>query len=257
MWERMTEVISPRKVWLLLDEWSSVPIELQPFLADLIRRSIFPVRGVVTKVAAIEQRSQFALPSSQGNYLGLEVGADAAADINLDDFMVFDNDASRARAFYRSLLSKHVAATEVIQESTLSLDSEPMFLRLAFTQVNTFDELVRASEGVPRDAINIVIQAAQYAGTEPISMEHIRRGLRTPGTNGIKRRQSVQTSVLESYCTGSYGKLLEREELVHSYSAVTLGTPCLRPFLTLVCYIFLSGTFLHRMSQAFGTMYSN
>jgi hypothetical protein len=175
MWERMTEVISPRKVWLLLDEWSSVPIELQPFLADLIRRSIFPVRGVVTKVAAIEQRSQFALPSSQGNYLGLEVGADAAADINLDDFMVFDNDASRARAFYRSLLSKHVAATDVIQESTLSLDSEPMFLRLAFTQVNTFDELVRASEGVPRDAINIVIQAAQYAGTEPISMDHIRR----------------------------------------------------------------------------------
>jgi hypothetical protein len=50
-----------------------------------------------------------------------------------------------------------------------------MFLRRAFTQVPTFDELVRASEGVPRDAINIVIQAAQYAGTDPISMEHVRR----------------------------------------------------------------------------------
>jgi hypothetical protein len=131
--------------------------------------------NTVTKIAAIEQRSQFVVPSSQGNYLGIEMGADAAADINLDDFMVFDNDARRARAFYRSLLHKHVVATDVIEQSTLSLDSETVFVRHAFTQINTFDELVRASEGVPRDAINIVIQAAQYAGAEPITMEHIRR----------------------------------------------------------------------------------
>ena len=175
IWDRMTRVISPRRVWLLLDEWSSVPIELQPFLADLVRRSIFPVRNVVTKIAAIEQRSNFSVSAPQGNYLGIEVGADAAADINLDDFMVFDNDATRARAFYRSLLYKHVATTDILEQSAVMLDSETAFVRLAFTQINTFDELVRASEGVPRDAINIVIQAAQYAATEPITMPHIRR----------------------------------------------------------------------------------
>jgi hypothetical protein len=175
IWERMTSAISPRRVWLLLDEWSSVPIELQPFLADLIRRSVFPIHSVTTKIAAIEQRSQFMFAAPQGNYLGIEVGADAAADINLDDFMVFDNDAARARAFYRSLFYKHVSATDAVEEAGLHLDSELMFVRLAFTQGNTFDELVRASEGVPRDAINILIQAAQYAVSEPITMPHVRR----------------------------------------------------------------------------------
>jgi len=175
IWEEMTGIISPRSVWLLLDEWSSVPIELQPYLADLVRRSIFPVRGVVTKIAAIEQRSSFSFPQEKGNYVGIEVGADAAADINLDDFMVFDNDASRARNFYKSLIFKHLQATETFRKSALGIDSEVAFLRSAFTQVNTFDELVRAAEGVPRDAINIVIQAAQYAGNNPVAVEDIRR----------------------------------------------------------------------------------
>lgn len=172
---RITDVISPRKVWLLLDEWSSVPIDLQPYLADLLRRCVYPVRNIVTKIAAIEQRSQFSLPAPQGTYLGIEVGADAAADINLDDFMVFDNDSMRARNFYRSLLHKHVTSTEIMNEATFSLDSDVAFTQTAFTQINTFDELVRASEGVPRDSINIVIQAAQYADSEAISVQHIRR----------------------------------------------------------------------------------
>ena len=37
VWEEMIDIITPRSVWLLLDEWSSVPIDLQPYLADLVR----------------------------------------------------------------------------------------------------------------------------------------------------------------------------------------------------------------------------
>jgi hypothetical protein len=171
----MIKIISPRSVWLLLDEWSSIPIELQPYLADLVRRSIFPVCGLVVKIAAIEQRSSFSLAQDRNNYLGIDLGADAAADVNLDDFMVFDNDEVRARSFYRSLLFKHIQATGFLSSSSLNIETEVAFLRTAFTQVNTFDELVRASEGVPRDAINIVIQAAQYAGASAIAIEDIRR----------------------------------------------------------------------------------
>jgi len=175
IWEEMINVIAPKSVWVLLDEWSSVPIELQPYLADLVRRSIFPVRGVVVKIAAIEQRAMFSFPQQRGNYIGIELGADAAADVNLDDFMVFDNDATRSRAFYQSLFFKHIQATDIFQNAQLQMDSEMALIREAFTQINTFDELVRASEGVPRDAINIVIQAAQYAGLNPIAVEDIRR----------------------------------------------------------------------------------
>ena len=179
IWEEMTSIIRPRSIWVLLDEWSSIPFELQPYLADLVRRAIFPVKGVVVKIAAIEQRSSFSFPQEQGNYIGIELGADAAADVNLDDFMVFDNDSGRSRSFYSRFFFKHIQATDAFKEADNGIDTETSFLRRAFTQINTFDELVRASEGVPRDAINIVIQAAQYAGETTISVEHVRRAAHT------------------------------------------------------------------------------
>ena len=175
IWERLVDLVSPRRTWVLLDEWSSLPLDLQPLLADFFRRTFFSVKSVVVKIAAIEQRSRFAVAQENHSYLGIEIGADVAADINLDDFMVFDNDAERARQFYTNLLYKHVVSTDIIEESNLDINSEDEFLRLSFTQVNTFDELVRASEGVPRDTINIAIQAAQYAGSNQIAMEHVRK----------------------------------------------------------------------------------
>lgn len=81
--------ISPRRLWLLLDEWSAVPMDLQPYLADLLRRCILPVNGVSVKIAAIEQRSRFQLAGKDNEYTGIELGADVTVDLNLDDFMAF------------------------------------------------------------------------------------------------------------------------------------------------------------------------
>ncbi len=76
-----------RHLWVLLDEWSSIPIELQPYLADLIRRSLFSVQGITVKIAAIEHRSNLMINRGRGDYIGIETGADASADVNLDDFI--------------------------------------------------------------------------------------------------------------------------------------------------------------------------
>jgi len=167
---RIADAMAGNRVWVLLDEWSSVPGELQPFLADLLRRSLFPTPGITVKIAAIEQRSQFQCPPTNGDYVGIEVGADASADVNLDDFMVFDNDANRAKAFFRDLLFRHFQATE----SDQSVPSAQELIRRAFTQTRAFEEFVRASEGVPRDAINILALAAQKALDDPVSIDHVR-----------------------------------------------------------------------------------
>ena len=76
-------------------------MDLQPYLADLVRRSLFPVREITVKIAAIEYRSRFQLRPEAGDYIGIELGADVSTDVNLDDFMVFDNDELRAREFFK------------------------------------------------------------------------------------------------------------------------------------------------------------
>ena len=175
---KLSEAIG-RQVWVVLDEWSSIPLDLQPYLGDLLRRTILPAPGYTVKIGAIEQRSRFRLPTEEGDYVGLELGADVTADVNLDDFMVFENDAQRAKVFFTDLLFKHFASVAPPHEdASLPVDGSELVQR-AFTQVTAFDEFIRASEGVPRDAINIVGLAAQKALSDSISVAHIRTAART------------------------------------------------------------------------------
>jgi len=127
------------------------------------------------KVAAIEYRSRFQLSESQGDYVGIEVGADASTDIDLDSFMVFDNDESRSRNFFKSLFYKHLVVSDDLSATEIAGWTPEQIVSCSFTQISSFDELVRAAEGVPRDAIHIASLAAQYAVNDKISIQHIRR----------------------------------------------------------------------------------
>src|ERR1043165_3543380 len=78
----VVEAINPHRIWIFLDEWSVIPRNLQPVLADFVRRSLFPLPGVTVKIGAIEYRTRFREVGPGGEYVGIEVGADAAADLN-------------------------------------------------------------------------------------------------------------------------------------------------------------------------------
>jgi hypothetical protein len=168
------QVLPKRQLIIALDEWVAIPYELQPYLADLLRRALFPVKGVVVKIAAIEQRSNFRLRGQFRDYVGIEVGGDVSTAIDLDDFMVFENDEARATRFLRDLIYKHYKA----EVPSTEINSGEELVRVAFTQANAFEEFVKAAEGVPRDAINILSIAAQKASDTKISIPHIRSAAR-------------------------------------------------------------------------------
>jgi hypothetical protein len=77
-------------------------------------------------------------------------------------------------------------------------------LRLLFTQVTALQELVRAAEGVPRDALNIVARAAVRAGDTRISTEHVRAAAAQVYTttkaaliNGVPLAQRLLNVIIE------------------------------------------------------------
>jgi hypothetical protein len=175
---KLATALTNKRVWLLLDEWSAVPIELQPYLADLIRRALFPSKAISVKIAAIEKRSRFQLALKDGDYIGIELGGDASADLNMDDFMVFDNDEEKAIRFFKTLVFKHIKTLASHGEFTIP-ESETELIRTAFTQDNAFREFVRAAEGIPRDAFCILSLAAQKNIASPISMDTIRKSSKT------------------------------------------------------------------------------
>ncbi|MFI1503848.1 hypothetical protein [Streptomyces sp. NPDC020597] len=173
--EKITDQLHPRRIWVLLDEWTSIPISLQPILADMLRRTIFPLRGWVVKVGAIERRSMFYQPMAHGtDYLGLEPSADTGASLNLDEHLQEGEAGPEARAFFAELIYRHLEVLlEEHNKGTPYGDHNALIRDLCAP--GAFEELVRAAEGVPRDAIQLLGKAARCAGRNRIQRAHVRK----------------------------------------------------------------------------------
>ncbi|QNQ39417.1 hypothetical protein [Brucella intermedia] len=171
----LVEVLGISRLWLLVDEWSEIPLVLQPYLADLLRRTVLPIGRITLKIAAIDHRSNFSISHTRGEYIGLELGADISADLNLDDFLVFDNKEGKASDFFKRLIFQHYLNSEHYSQEIRNADK---LIQIAFTQQPVFDEFVRAVEGVPRDALNLAAKVATKAFGSSIAMTHVRAGSR-------------------------------------------------------------------------------
>ncbi len=167
-----------KRFWILLDEWTGIPVDLQPFLAEMLRKLFFGQPQVTVRIAAIPYRTNWRIPGDQGQYLGIEVGAELFCLLDLDEFVVFPartgaEHADRSRLFFQNLIFRHLNYAL----STMELKALPdiaVMMSLLFTQVTAHDELVRAAEGVPRDALTILGRAALRSGGEKISVNHVR-----------------------------------------------------------------------------------
>lgn len=161
-----------KELWILIDEWSETPLDLQPYLAELLRRILYPIPSITVKIAAIAHRCNFMQYDFETNAsIGIELGSDASSVINLDEYMVFDNDSEAAKEFFKNLLHRHVIA---LDQNSVCDHNPSLFINDVFSQTSAFDEFVRASEGIPRDAIHMISLAAQRALTSKISIAHIR-----------------------------------------------------------------------------------
>lgn len=158
-----------KRLWLLIDEWAEVPYELQPTLADLLKRTFFTCAGVTVKITAIEHRSLFRSPKPDGHsYIGLELGSDTGETVSLDERQAIRGSTSEMEAFIPTLLAQHMATSGFVP-SSISL---PELLEKSFTD-GAVSTLVLASEGNPRDSLNLVAKAARNAGAGRISPRHV------------------------------------------------------------------------------------
>jgi hypothetical protein len=157
-------VLVDKKIFILLDEWSTLPHDLQPYLAEFLKRGVLPVQRATVKIAALEQRSSFNLRDG-GNHIGFELGADIAITQDLDDTYVFDRNQTGISRFYADVLFRHLLL-EVPKDylyATYKIREPEEFISQAFTGQGTFTELARAAEGVIRDLINVFTMAFFHA----------------------------------------------------------------------------------------------
>jgi hypothetical protein len=157
--------LSSLDLYILLDEWSSVPQDIQPYLAEFLKRGVLPVSACVLKIASLEYRSHFNTRRDGGELIGFELGADISTAQDLDDYYVFDRNPDQIATIYADMLLRHLAIElpeHYLADSYRASTGEHLASKL-FTERATFNELARASEGVVRDLINIFTLAFFHA----------------------------------------------------------------------------------------------
>ncbi len=149
-------LLSKFNLIILLDEWSSLPQDLQPYLAEFLKRGVLPVRQATLKIAAIEQRSVFSIKSND-DIIGFELGADISMTQDLDDIYVYDRNPDAISQLYSDIILKHleIDLPEKYLQSRYGITSGTSLMSKMFTEKKTFYEMSRSVEGVIRDLINI------------------------------------------------------------------------------------------------------
>jgi hypothetical protein len=164
--------LTDTRLYLLIDEWASLPADLQPYLAEFLKRGVLPIQRATLKIASLEYRSRFSTQDEHGP-IGFELGADVATAPDLDDYYVYDRNPDVVADAYSTILHRHLSVDlppDYLKEKHRAGDGPELASRL-FTERETFKELARAAEGVIRDLINIFTLAffnAQRRGRDSI-----------------------------------------------------------------------------------------
>lgn len=145
---------------VLVDEWSSLPSDVQPYLAEFLKRGVLPLNEATMKISALEYRCKFSNRTPNG-LIGFELGADIATAPDLDDYYVFDRNPSQITDVYADMLFRHLSSEleEDYLQKKYNVTSGRQLASRLFTERATCAELARSCEGVVRDLINIFTKA--------------------------------------------------------------------------------------------------
>jgi hypothetical protein len=181
--ESALKELGDSRLLLLVDEWTTFPPDIQPVFAEFLKRTFLPSNQVTIKIASLEYRSRFGIRGPLNQMLGFEVGGDISANLDLDDYYVYDRNPEAVTNTFQEILFKHITSelpsSYVARVGDLA-DGDALRRRL-FAERGTFVELVRAGEGVVRDFISIFNRAyfiAQREGRANINIRAVREAAR-------------------------------------------------------------------------------
>lgn len=137
---------------------------------------------MTVKIGCLEYRSRFTLGVSEGNPIGFELGPDITANLDLDDYYVYERNPDKVTDIFHEVLFKHVLAG--LADGAIApygVKDATSFRTRLFTEKQTFIELVRAGEGVVRDFLGIFASAffkAKNSGRQKIDLHSVEEAAR-------------------------------------------------------------------------------
>lgn len=135
---------------ILIDEWSHLPLDIQPHFAEFVQCCLIPSSHVTVKIASVSGMTNYCIRDQSGTY-GLELKDDITVAVDFDTRYTFDRDPKATCENLYNILLAHLKAKNVVPDINLS-----KLENLLFKDERSSILLARAAEGNPRDFISIL-----------------------------------------------------------------------------------------------------
>lgn len=154
--EYIIENCGANSIFLLIDEWSSINLSLQPIIAEMLRKTLSISPKISLKIVALSYFTELSTIIESPQRIGLQTGIDINKLADLDELLNFDINQQNVKDFLTLVLYNHISPT--FDKHYTIVEVEKILIEEIFDSDETYLELVRASEGNPRDFLSLLVQ---------------------------------------------------------------------------------------------------
>ena len=164
--EKIIELCGADAVNLLIDEWSAVNLSLQPLLAEMIRKTVGISNKIFLKIVALKYFTRTSALIDPPQRIGFQMGIDITELADLDALLSFDINKQGVKDFLTFVAYKHSCLLIPELEKYNAREFEDYLCKEVFENREAYFELVRSSEGNPRDFLTMLSACCSNAKAE-------------------------------------------------------------------------------------------
>jgi hypothetical protein len=154
--ENIIQLCGAKGIVLLVDEWSAIDLGVQPLFAEIIKKTLAQSDRIHLKIVALKYFTRTSAVVNAPQRIGFQPGIDISPVADLDSLLCFDTDGQAVKDFLTVIAYKHCAAISEQVAKTNLKDFELAMCRELFEGPEAYLEIVRASEGNPRDFLSLL-----------------------------------------------------------------------------------------------------
>lgn len=168
------DILETESLIILLDEWSAIPLNHQPLLAEMIRTTLVSGKKIFIKFGCIPFLTKLSVIKSDGQTIGFPIGEEVFVAADLDNLYNIHTDPEGVCLFLLEILKKRLIDFKPELEKSTMDDFYNFVEQKLFAEGDTLKDLIYSSAGVPRDFLKIFERSVKKANNLPINLKNVR-----------------------------------------------------------------------------------
>jgi hypothetical protein len=174
--EKIITEAGAKAIIILIDEWSSVSLSIQPLLSEMIRKTLGVSDKIFLKFASLKFFTKLSAVVNAPQRMGFQVGVDVHPIQDLDRLLNYDADNNGVQTFLTWVAYRHACEELHALRRVTAGEFQKYLCSEVFDGEAVYAEIVRASEGNPRDFLALLAACTAEAHLNPgakISKQHV------------------------------------------------------------------------------------